>query len=134
MAATQFAEDLQGSEFCCCRNMTQADVDAYNDSFNSTSAPANLNGTASPVTPAPSAAATSAGGVDKRSGLIESGAAKSDDADANSKSSGGLGGGMGIAFACFLFGAVVGGVPALMYFKRFRYESMINGSHSYEMT
>eukprot|EP00752_Nemacystus_decipiens_P007485 g6687.t1 len=44
------------------------------------------------------------------------------------------GGAVGIAFACFVIGAIFGGVPALMYFRSFRYEQMRGGGHSYEMT
>ena len=142
MNATQFALDFE-SVHCCCRNMNQTEVDPADDkdkdqrgisSDNSTSwasssaaslAPATLN-----TTPAPGADAS---GIETRpsssenSGLVTSGVDRSSDSSGGSSV-------LGIALVCFIIGSVVGGVPAFMYFRSFRYETLRTDRHSYEMT
>lgn len=114
--------------------MTQADVDAARDrggeNITSSSSP-------SPVVSALSSSKTQAPTVtpdaSNRSGLVASGSGKPNSA------AGGVGDNAGssavvIALACFVIGALVGGIPAMMYFRSFRYEAMRGGGHSYEMT
>eukprot|EP00903_Cladosiphon_okamuranus_P013039 g12166.t1 len=130
--ATQFSVDLQDSSHCCCRNMTQAEVDEDenrkdNDGPVSVSpAPVTANSTGAVAGDDPSGAG---------SGLAAGPIADADDGnDSQAAAAAAAGGAMGIAFACFVIGAIFGGVPALMYFRRFRYEQMRGGGHSYEMT
>lgn len=142
--ATQFSVDLQDSSHCCCRNMTQADVDEYEN--NKDDGPVSV----SPSPATTSDADTSGGGGDGGGGNstgavaasdssgngsgLAAGAAGGGGGDGDGTAAAAAGGAVGIAVACFVIGAIFGGVPALMYFRSFRYEQMRGGGHSYEMT
>lgn len=113
--------------------MTQAEVDEHESSKDD-------SGGAVPVSSPAPAAGNSTGAVASDSSGTNSGLAAGagtgngggDSGD--DKAAAAAGGAVGIAFACFVIGAIFGGVPALMYFRSFRYEQMRGGGHSYEMT
>lgn len=142
--ATQFSVDMQGEEHCCCTNMTQAEVDASdreNSGATGTVSPAPLGASISPDsgTAYPTPAQQ---GNDSAAGTLEA-KNRSDEGVSAVAGSGGSNGGarssvLGVALACFVIGAIFGGIPAVMYFRRFRYEAMRGGgydsSRSYEMS
>ncbi|CAM9356698.1 unnamed protein product [Pylaiella littoralis] len=153
---TQFSVDLEDSSHCCCKNMTQAAVDEYENNKNNSSTSNSSSSDAVPVaasSPAPAlvSAPTPSPSIGDVGGIVTTGTAAVASSDSTSSSGGngpgvagagaaaaadtggGAGGAVGIAFACFVIGAIVGGVPALMYFRSFRYEQMRGGGHSYEM-
>lgn len=144
MNATQFALDLDGEEHCCCRHMTQADVDEAerergDGHENSTGLASPAPSSVSPAPVMPSPVPTSVPGAEayvgeKRSTSNRTAGLMNSDAESSSSHNSGGASALAIAVACFFVGAVVGGVPALMYYRSFRYETLRTGGPSFEMT
>lgn len=144
MNVTQFALDLDGEEHCCCRNMTQAEVEGAergedDDQDNSTSlaspVPSSASFAPAMLSPVPTSVPGGEAYVGEKSSTSNrtAGLMNSDTESSSSRNSGGASA-LAIAVACFFVGAVVGGVPALMYYRSFRYETLRTGGSSFEMT